>query len=375
VAAHALRARRAKIAAAHGAGPALVEEILAYTDKAIGETAPPRFPLADEPHVEAWLRYTADLPALGVLGALRKRFVQLRFPIREGISQEPAYLDATRRGRLDGAEAFDPGLELAAPDRLELHIHQTIAGRIPVVMAFDRRDFVALVQAFTERNEPVPVLPSMGACIVTGLNNWDRVRAYREQWEAQNPGLAQTGWGEEFRRLAARKELYQDRFIILSGGPYSGVRSADIGLDEGDWLRRSIAIRREHECTHYYTYRVFHSMKNHVFDELVADFVGLVMAFGSYRGDLARRFLGLERFPEHRAGGRLELYCGALSPDAVSVVAALAVSATRNLEVLSTRMPIADVAQLAALTYHLSVLTLEELASSDMPARIGATIT
>ena len=33
----------------------------------------------------------------------------------------------------------------------------TMAGRIPVLLSADRDDFVALVQAFTDRNEPVPV--------------------------------------------------------------------------------------------------------------------------------------------------------------------------------------------------------------------------
>ena len=62
-----------------------------------------------------------------------------------------------------------------------------------------------------------------------------------------------------------------------------------------------------------FTYRVFGSMRSHVVDELVADFVGLARGFGGYRADLALRFLGLEAFPAYRTGGRLEHYRGSLS--------------------------------------------------------------
>ena len=60
----------------------------------------------------------------------------------------------------------------------------------------------------------------MGACIVKGLNNWDRIAAHRAKWERDQPGGAtESAWNDEFRRLVPRKELYQDRFIILSRGP------------------------------------------------------------------------------------------------------------------------------------------------------------
>src|SRR4029078_7857581 len=98
-------------------------------------------------------------------------------------------------------------------------------------------------------------------------------------------------WRPSFENLMPQKYLYQDRFIILSRGPYSAIPASDVGMEEREWLDRSLAIRREHEITHYLTYRAVHSIRNNVFDELIADFVGLVRAFGSYRSDLALRFL------------------------------------------------------------------------------------
>ena len=67
----------------------------------------------------------------------------------------------------------------------------------------------------------------------------------------------ETDWAEEFKQLIHRKELYQDRFIILSDGFYSNIPASEIGLSESEWRRLSLTIRLEHECTHYFTRRIF----------------------------------------------------------------------------------------------------------------------
>ena len=157
--------------------------------------------------------------------------------------------------------------------------------------------------------------------------------------------------------------------MILSSGPYSAVASADVGLQETDWLARSLVIRREHEFTHYFTYRVFGAIRSHVVDELIADFVGLVHAFGRYRTDLALRFLGLESYPRSRADGRLGIYRGQppLSDAAMTIVGGLAVRAARNLATIDAvyRVSASDLAALGGLTLALFTLSLEELASAD----------
>ena len=365
-------AARRHVLRAHGGDESTFDELLSYTAKPYGDTVCPSFPLPDEPHLEVWTAYAEEAAEHGALPALQRHFAQVRFPVRKGISQEPAYLDATRKGLRNASDEFAPGLVLAEPDGLDLQTHATIAGRVPILVAADRRDFISLVQAFSERNEPADVPAAMGACIVNGLNNWDRVAAYRARWEREHPDDAATGWGEEFPRFAARKELYQDRFIILSRGPYSAIDVNDTGMSEDDWLARSLVIRREHECTHYFTYRVFRSMRNNVFDELVADFVGLIRAFAGYRNDLARRFLGLEAFPAIRPGSRIEVYRGGLSDRALGTIASLAVNATKHLQALSDQQGarLSDLGLLARMTFALSLLTLEELASTDMAALV-----
>src|SRR5262245_18665073 len=328
------------------ATPAIVEELLAYNKKPFPpETAAARpvFPLPDEAHVDAWRGYAGEAASSDIFTALKRHFIQLRFPIRAGISEEDGYKQGTRRGIFEAADAYAAeALALERPDRLELTIHPTIAGHVPLIVVGHRPDFVRLVQAFSERNEPRPVLDSMGACIVKGLNNWSRIHVRRDEWKrAAGDAGTDGGWAEEFQKLIPQKELYQDRFIILSRGPYSAIAAREVGMDEAEWLDRSLAIRREHVLMHYFTYRAFNSIRNNVFDELIADFVGLVRAFGHYRSDFALRFLGLEAYPAFRPGGRLEVYRGKppLSDDAWAVARTLAVQSARNLQTFAEANP------------------------------------
>lgn len=43
-------------------------------------------------------------------------------------------------------------------------------------------------------------------------------------------------------------------------------------------------------------------------DELIADYAGIVAAWGRYRADWFLRFVGLEDYPRYREGGRLQNY-------------------------------------------------------------------
>lgn len=361
--------RRTRVLRGLGARDEDIEPLLAYTSTPYGtlHEAAASLPLADEPHVAAWQRYADEANALGTFAALQKRFVQLQFPVRSGISETDEYRRATRRGDFSAAADHAPGVVLEDPSGLELEIHRSVAGRIPVLIPATRADFVALVQAFTERNEPVPVPPSMGACFVNGFNNWDRVAAYRREWTVVNGEDAD--WAAEFKAFAARKPLYQDRFIILSRGPYSATTAVEAGVAEDEWIGRSRAIRREHECLHYLTYRVSGMIRSNVLDELVADFAGLVAATGGYSSELAMRFLGLHRYPDVPEGSRLRVYRGSLTDDQLRIVAELARRAAAHLESCARQWAarLQDVNVLAAVALGLLAVSVEELADGVLP--------
>ncbi|MCG6961839.1 MAG: hypothetical protein LJE95_01060 [Acidobacteria bacterium] len=360
-----------------GARGGEIEELLGHS--AAGEwwrtrpSAVPEFPLDDEPHAVDWLLYEEEARARGAWTVLQERLIQLRFPIREGMSQDQRYRAATLRG----VEPFPagPGAEIEAPDELSVEVYGTLAGRVPILATGNRRDFETLVQALTARNEPWPVPVAMGACLVNGLNNWNRIHSYRRRWQSAGPDREGEGaWKEEFRRLIPRKELYQDRLIILSKGRYSGVAGDEVGEAEERWLERSMSIRREHECTHFLALRLFGALRHDVLEELVADFVGIVRTYGTYKPGLALRFLGLERFPEFREGGRLEVYRGEppLSDGAFKALQELVRRGVANLARLAEAHAgkLASEQELGRLVVAMTLLACEELAAEDLVTRV-----
>lgn len=358
-----MNAHRRKVLEEFGAGPAEVEELLRYNENTF--KAPPpgtSFPLPDEPFVSVWDGYAREAAESDVATVLQKKLVQLTFPIRRGISEDASYRAATRRGiRPDSSSNI---LYLEAPQELSLTLHQTLAGRIPILIARNRADFESLVQAFLFRNEPQTVPRSMGAAMISGYNSWDRVGRYRARWESSHPDATEEMWKAEFSRLVPRKERYQDRFIILSDGPYSNVPASELGLDEARWRDLSLVIRREHECAHYFTRRVFASMQNRLLDELIADYAGIVCALGHFQVDWFLRFMGLEDPNRYRTGGRLENYRGdpPLSDKAFAILKRLLRSAAIQLGDFDQRfVPKNRNGILCGLT----ALTLEELAGPE----------
>ncbi len=368
------RFRRAKLVAL-GASGSEADELLAYgCNRFVGQAVLP-FPTTDEPFVPVWCDYTHEAAGRGVFPVLREKLVQLRFPIREGISGEEAYRAATLKGNFPDPE--QTALEVIDPGGLKLFLHATPAGRIPVLTVRERSDFVVLVRALSQRNEPGPVPESMGATMVSGLNNWDRIARYRRAWETEHPTEAATGgWPAEFSLLIPRRELYQDRLIILSEGEYSGVAAERVGMTDEAWRAASLIIRREHEGVHYFTKRLFGSMNNAVHDELLADYAGIAAAAGSFRADWFLLFMGLEDYPNYRWGGRLQNYLGDQQPGArvFTILARLIKEAAENIELFDTRMRKAKGAAAPGLTAMLLVIAalhLEELASADAERLLG----
>ena len=325
-----------------GAYAAEIAELLAYDAAPFELSAleqPVVLPLADEAFVATWQGYAEEARGDGAYATLQRHIPRLRFPIEAGISDSSAYRAATLRGASTAGMPEATGLVLREPGGVSLAIHPTPAGRIPVIVVSARADFVALVQALSGKNEPIAVPASMGATLISGFNNWERVAAYRREWERAHPDAEETVWREEFARLVPQRARYQDRFIVLQQGYYSAVMPADIGLDGQQWLECSLIIRREHECTHYFTLRLFGAMHDRLLDELLADYAGIAAANGRFRADWFLRFLGVEDYPAYREGGRLQNYRGKppLSDGAFRVLQQLAQRAAFTVEDFAAR--------------------------------------
>ena len=344
-----------------GADEGQVKELLAYNENVFQSDGPlPQFPLPDEPHVERWRLYLNEAQEAGVFQALSARLPQLRFPIEAGMSEREEYRMAVRRGIFPHAT----GLVLREPERMELKIHPGLVGGVPVITIPNRLDFEDVYRAILRKNEPEDVPSSLGAVMIGGFNNWDRINAYKQHWLEEN---SEELWPLEFNRFTSDKSAYQDRFILLSRGPYSKVSARELDMDEEVWLKLSGFIRLEHEYTHYFTRRLFSSMRNNVIDEILADYMGIVAAVGIYRSSLFLHFVGLESFPNYHQGRRLENYKGTLSPEAFILLQRLTVAAANNLEAIHLRhaQDLKDSSRRAGFLAALTRFSLEELAAPE----------
>lgn len=177
----------------------------------------------------------------------------------------------------------DQRIMFRKPDLMTVEIYSSSAGSIPIITAADIYDFENLVRFAVYRGKEVRNLDKIGAMFAYGKTK---------------------------------------RFIILSEKPYSGVTAEDMNLTNGEWEKKSRLIRCGHECTHYYTKRFWGSARNNLHDELIADFIGILDAFGIYRAKWFQQFLE----------GRLCVYVQGLTEKVAAEVERIAIEASEYLE-------------------------------------------
>ncbi|MCR5724422.1 MAG: hypothetical protein K6G80_04960 [Treponema sp.] len=233
---------------------------------------------------------------MGIIGRkvfkdLAHRYYQLYLSPAEGKSSTEEYIRVVTEGGLpDGfssaPDQFPAGFAGSDGDRL--FTVQTPVGAVECVYIENRADFERFIQIIVHRCEPVLVPKSMGACSVRGLVNWRKIEADRLTF------------------MLSGADSFKDSLIIISRGAYSALPAESAGFSAADWLEKSFRIRLYHECTHMVCRERFEGRIYPVWDELLADCVGLLSAFGSYDRALALLFLGIK--DGSYIGGRLENY-------------------------------------------------------------------
>lgn len=217
---------------------------------------------------------------------LSSKYPQLLLPIKKGIKDTDEYKNIVLRGEKS------PYSDTFIKDPLDrLDCVNTPCGEVEILSLRNREDFVHAYRALGNKCEPVDVPDSTGATAIFGLNNWEKVRR----------GL----------------EDYKDSIILISSGNYSNVSADDVNkvtnneynLSKEEWINKSIEIRKYHELTHFVMRKKYPDDIKPIRDELIADGVGLVGAFGHFDERLLKLFLGIEN-NSYREGGRLENYEG-----------------------------------------------------------------
>ena len=169
------------------------------------------------------------------------------------------------------------GRELKLSGTIKISFAQTLAGKLPVIDTENHDDFTILASWLMNReNKPLPMT----------------VNAFT---------------------IPAQINGESHRIILLNRAPYSNIDAEKLSLTAASWLEKSHAIRLRHESAHYETLRLFGGMKNHALDEILADCLGQIAAFGNFDADRQRLFFGLEKGGA-KCTGRLQFYCQKVFP-------------------------------------------------------------
>ena len=252
---------------------------------------------------------------MAVIGELAKRFPQLYIKPEKGVSESELYRSIVRRG-----EQYSGSLShFIFSDEDSLTIEETPAGKVEVIFLKNREDFECFYQIMADKCEPVPVLRSVGAAYIGGINDWSKIHAHIAEYEKKGG----TDSDNEFRRFTANKDNYKTSIILLSECFYSNISYENTPYSVEEWRKISLEIRKYHELTHFVCRHFFPGNIRPVWDELLADFYGLLCAVGSYDKALALSFLGIREGKYTQ--GRLERYVeGEISGELVSEITELA---------------------------------------------------
>jgi hypothetical protein len=179
-------------------------------------------------------------------------------------------------------------------------IADTPAGQVRVVTLGSRRDFELVLRGLMAvKDGPLTPIPeSQGAAMLT-VFNWPRIHTHLAAFPEKEREV-------ELKRFTAVRENYIDTLVVLSRGPYSHVDAVTVGETDAEWLDHSDTIRRFHELSHVICRRLYPGDIAPIRDELVADAVGLIAAYGQFDLLLEQRFLGVQG--GCYVGGRLGNY-------------------------------------------------------------------
>ena len=268
----------------------------------------PELPIPAEPRQLWWERWLADRDPANCWDDLRRHLPQLLLQPGIDIHSSDAYQRLVIRGEPANAEDLKRAPVLRDPSGTTLTMAQHPTGAVPVLTFRNHEDFVLAVRCLAQRCEAVPLQPTVHAQAVSGLIHWGLIRA-----------------------LGVRARC---QILLLHRAPYASLSVETIPGEPSleRWLDLSQTWRLEHELTHIACRRLVGEMRINLYDEIVADAMGMTAALGHFDAGLFRRGLGLssEGIPDRQA--RAHVYVSTLEPNQHQKVFQLTLERAAELE-------------------------------------------
>ncbi len=181
---------------------------------------------------------------------------------------------------------------------------ETPVGAVKVLYLPVRDEFVKMVATLAYKGDCTRIPDSMGAVSFFGIKNWNRIHKVKAEILGEEVQV-----GQFWNLLESQEEenFCKDVYVIVTKGYYSNLSPSAIDYSEEMWIEKSLTLRIYHELTHVICRKKFSDMIEPIWDEILADYMGIMWAFGSYNVDIAEKCLGIygEQYVE---GGRLQNY-------------------------------------------------------------------
>ena len=268
----------------------------------------PDLPVPADPRQLWWEHWLAGRDPTGYWDDLRRVLPQLYLQPDVDVHSSDAYKRLVMRGEPPQADDLRLAPLLHDPSGTTITMAQHPTGAVPVLTFRNLDDFVLAVRCLAHRCEAVPIQPTVHAQAVSGLIHWGLIRALGVRTRCQ--------------------------ILLLHRAPYASLSVETIPGNPSleRWLELSQTWRLEHELTHIACRRLVGEMRINLYDEIVADAMGMTAALGHFDADLFRRGLGLssEGIPDRQA--RAHVYVSTLEPDQHQKVFQLTLERAAELE-------------------------------------------
>ena len=290
----------------------------------------PELPLEEQTDLSWWSEWIKETPPNKHFEGIRNYLPQLWIKPQKEASKSETYKRLVLKGESYNQSKQDAILELSDPVGFSIRLAKHPCGTLPVIEIEDRDDFLSVVRCLAYRCELNTIQPSVHAQAISGLIHWGLIRKVNN--------------------------LLRAKLIILHRSPYSSLPARLIPGNPTNekWIELSQHWRLEHELTHLATKRLVGEMRLNLYDELIADALGMLKALKIFSADLFRIGLGLNMDSTTEKNGRVHTYLREVNTQDQLTVCKYTLQRAYELEELitSSSIPHERIALLRYLTAH-----------------------
>ena len=270
----------------------------------------PNLPLPTQPAIEWWQKWMEETAIEQQYESLRCFLPQLWIIPHDGACKSEIYKRLVLRGETNIETENKTDLQLEDQQGFSIRLTDHPCGTFPVIEIKNQNDFINVVRCLAYRCELAKIQSSVHAQAVSGLIHWGLIRK--------------------------TNNLERAKLIILHRSPYSSLPASAIpGKPTNDeWVEMSQRWRLEHELTHLATQRLVGEMRLNLFDELVADALGMLKGLKFFSTDLFRQGLGLNNDASTNPTGRVHTYLKGLNENDSKTACQYALQRANELEKL-----------------------------------------